>query len=29
MYLKTKTKSYEGKINANVFDHGTPKEGVP
>lgn len=25
--LKTKTKSYETRINANFYDDGTPKEG--
>ena len=25
--LKTKTKSYETRINANFHDDGTPKEG--
>ena len=26
-YLKTKTKSHEGKINTNFHDNGIPKEG--
>ena len=26
-YLKTKTKSYESKMNTNFFDDGMPKEG--
>ena len=26
-YLKTKTKSYESKMNTNFFNDGMPKEG--